>query len=321
MSTTILPEPARSTFEASDRPFQLRTVVAGVEFTETSLHALEFTIALAQRFDATLHIAHVFGGEDEFLPAASALEYLAQREAKTRLKLEAKKRAHVDLDPALCHLRLGKPAAELCALACEVDADLVVVATEGRTGFERLTLGSTAQKVVRHAPCPVLVVPKRSRTLRVEQAQHFRLEKIVVPVDFSQCAEAGALYASHFASRLGANLLLVHVVNPVEYMTAEGAIYGMAWQGLVEQTRGAAEEHIETLANQLPLIGIEAETRVVVGDPHNVLEQVTREPSVDLVITSTHGRTGLAHVFLGSTAEYLVRVADCPVLVVPNHPR
>lgn len=320
MNTTIA-SPSPATQQWADEPFKIRTIVAGLEFTETSLHAFEFTLALSQRFDAAVHVAHVFGGEDEFQPAAGALEYLARREATTRLQAEAERRGAGNFPIEQCHLRIGKPAKEICALAREIDADLVAVATEGRTGFKHLTLGSTAEAVVRHAPSPVLVVRKRTRPWRIEPPQGLVFEKILVPMDFSDCAEAGARYAAHFASHVGADLLLVHVINPADYMPVEGAMYAMPSPDFIGQRKRDAEDGIEMIANQLPFVGISADTRVLVGDPRVVLEDLTRDSTVDMVITSTHGRTGLAHAFLGSTAEYLVRMADCPVLVVPSHPR
>jgi universal stress protein A len=75
------------------------------------------------------------------------------------------------------------------------------------------------------------------------------------------------------------------------------------------------------MVNFLPLVGISAETEVALGTPIEKLVEATGRSDIDLVITSTHGYTGLGHVLLGSTAEQLVRLARCPVLVVPSHDR
>ena len=75
------------------------------------------------------------------------------------------------------------------------------------------------------------------------------------------------------------------------------------------------------MVNFLPLVGISAETEVAVGTPIEKLVEETARPDIDMVIISTHGYTGLRHVLLGSTAEQLVRLAHCPVLVVPSHRR
>ena len=88
-----------------------------------------------------------------------------------------------------------------------------MIATHGHTGLEHLALGSTAEKTVRHAPCPVLVVREAARGPIKTAAEGIVLEKILVPVDFSECAKEGARYASVFATRVGADLLLMNVTS------------------------------------------------------------------------------------------------------------
>jgi nucleotide-binding universal stress UspA family protein len=91
-----------------------------------------------------------------------------------------------------------------------VKADLIVIASHGHTGFKYLALGSTAEKTVRHAPCPVLVVREAARGPIKTASEGIILEKILVPVDFSECAKEGARYASVFGTRVGADLLLIN---------------------------------------------------------------------------------------------------------------
>ncbi|MEO6870735.1 MAG: universal stress protein [Chthoniobacterales bacterium] len=81
-------------------------------------------------------------------------------------------------------------------------------------GFKHLTLGSTTEKVIRHARCPVLVVREATRGPIKTTEEGIVLLSILVPVDFSDCAREGASYASAFAAKVGANLLLMHVVQP-----------------------------------------------------------------------------------------------------------
>ena len=147
------------------------------------------------------------------------------------------------------------------------------------------------------------------------------LEKILVPVDFSEGAKEGAKYASVFATKVGADLLLMNVTSPPNFTAADPTIIPPDWPQLVEIARLAAADKLEEMVNFLPLIGISAETQVAIGTPIEKLVEATARPDVDMVITSTHGYTGLRHVLLGSTADQLVRLAHCPVLVVPSHAR
>jgi nucleotide-binding universal stress UspA family protein len=216
---------------------------------------------------------------------------------------------------------LGKPFQEIIATAAELKADLIVIATHGQSGFKHLTLGSTTEKIIRHARCPVLAVREATRGPIKTAAEGIVLQKILVPIDFSKCAREGAKYASVFATAVGADLLLMHVIHPPDYMPVEGAMAGPHWPQLIDTARLDAEDKLDEMVNFLPLVGISAETQVAIGAPVDKLVEETARPDIDMVITSTHGYTGLRHALLGSVAEQLVRTARCPVLVVPSHRR
>jgi nucleotide-binding universal stress UspA family protein len=207
------------------------------------------------------------------------------------------------------------------ASAGELKADLIVIATHGRSGFKHLRLGRTAEKVIRHAPCPILVVREASRGPISTATEGIVLEKILVPVDFSDCAKEGASYASAFATKVGADLLLMHVTHPADFTASDPNVVPPDWSDLVETARLAAEDELDQMVNFLSLTGISAETEVAVGTPGEKLIERTKQPDVDMVIMSSHGYTALRHLFLGSIAEQLVREARCPVLVVPSHHR
>jgi nucleotide-binding universal stress UspA family protein len=144
-----------------EKEFMLRKILAPVDFSECSMFGPLYAAFFAKTFDAKLLLLHVFAG---VMPPVSAKASKAKRDAidleNARLDMEA----FTELD----FLREGKPATkiragyavdEICREARESDADLVVNATHGRTGFNRMFLGSVAEHVVRYAECPVLVVP------------------------------------------------------------------------------------------------------------------------------------------------------------------
>ena len=112
-----------------------------------------------------------------------------------------------------------------------------------------------------------------------------------------------------------------HIVHPPDYMVVEGTAAEPNRPQLVEQTVLEAEDKLDEMVNFLPLTGISAETQVEVGEPVEKLIGASARPSIDMVITSTHGYSSLRHALLGSVAEQLARRAICPVLVVPSHPR
>ena len=216
-------------------------------------------------------------------------------------------------------MRHGRPFHEISDLAVEVGAGLIVLRTHGSRGIEHVMRGSTAEKVVRHSRTPVLVVRGDSKPEVDPATGAMLVQRILVPVDLSTCAQKAASYAAGFGAQLGAELLLLHVIEAQTVVPNALNVATADWPQVEEKALLAAEEKLGAFADSLPLIGIDAESAVEIGIPAEVLAAETRTGDIDLVITSTHGHTGLQHVLLGSTAEKIVRTAACPVLVVPSH--
>ncbi|MDQ3545815.1 MAG: universal stress protein [Verrucomicrobiota bacterium] len=169
--------------------------------------------------------------------------------------------------------------------------------------------------------CPVLIVREASRGPIKTSRDGIVLQKILVPVDFSDCALEGARYASVFATAVGAELLLMHIVRPLSHQVTEGKGSPKHWSRELKDSVLDAEDKLDVLVNFLPLAGISAETEVEVGVPAEQLTRASARAEIDLVILSTHGYSGLRHAMLGSVAEELSREAGCPVLVLPSHLR
>lgn len=314
-------ESAQPTVSFFADPLQLRTIVVPLDLLTDSLRALEFALRLALPSGARVHLVHVDEGAHQFSSIATSPVLRSEAEAKRRLADEVELTFGVRPRPEDCHLRVGKPAQEIVATASELKADLLVIATHGRGGFKHLMLGRTTEKIIRLATCPVLVVREATRRTIKKVAEGIVLQKILVPVDFSDCAKEGARYASAFATGVGANLLLMHIVHPPDYMAVEGTAVDPNWPQLLETAVLQAEDKLDEMVNFLPLVGISAETQVEIGAPVEKLIAASARPDIDMVITSTHGYSALRHALLGSVAEQLARRASCPVLVVPSHPR
>ena len=330
MSTSTENPPLNSaSSEASNLPtasffddsLQIQTILVPIDLSEESYRALEFAVPLAQRFGATVHVVHVYEGAGQLSSIASAPVLWPDDEVSRRLARQLERRTGVSPKIEHCHVRLGKPFGEINATARDVKADLIVMASHGYGGFKHLAVGSTAEKTVRYAPCPVLVVREATRGPIKTTMEGIVFDKILVPVDFSECAKEGARYASAFASKIAADLLLMNVTHTADFTASDPKVVPPEWCQLVETARLAAEDELDELVNFLPLIGISAETEVAVGTPIEKLIERTKQADIDMVITSTHGYTGIRHVLLGSIAEQLVRLAHCPVLVVPSHCR
>jgi universal stress protein A len=141
----------------------------------------------------------------------------------------------------------------------------------------------------------------------VSTAPVFKLQKILVPVDFSERSKKALQYAIPFAKQFGAELILVHVVEPYPAVP-EMAPYD--FENLNDGRKGLQNLQIELDER------VKSSTSLRTGTPHLELTGAARELDVDLIIMSTHGRKGLTRRVFGSTTEKVVRYAPCPVLIV-----
>ena len=192
---------------------RLKRILATTDFSKLSLVGIRYAVSLADKVGAGLALVHVvepapaFAGMESVVLARDDAEVIeiAERELDQLAEKESKK----DL-PVMSFVRHGKPFNEIGALARSRQADLIVIATRGYTGLKNLWLGSTAERVVRHGPCAVLTVPPQNAKVR-----GFQLSKIVVPIDFSETSAEALPYAAALAERFGAEIILLHVIEPV----------------------------------------------------------------------------------------------------------
>ena len=145
----------------------------------------------------------------------------------------------------------------------------------------------------------------------------FKLAKILVPIDFSDCSKKALQYAVPFAKQFGATITLMHVVH-VNYVGGP-ELGALDFPFTEVELRKSGEKQLAELAATEVQTQTPAETIVRIGQEVVEIVGAAKELESDLIIISTHGRTGLQHVFLGSVAENVVRLAPCPVLVVREH--
>jgi len=311
----------KSAKRSTPAKLQIRNVLVPIDFSAPSLEAIEAALPLIKHFGADLHLVHVF--EPDY-PASSMVAIplvvpeLEVGERVRRLRDVAEDYS-VPLRRENIHAIKGRPFEEICRLAQEIDIDLIVIATRGNTGLKHLVLGSTAERVVRYSPCPVLVVRgSDSRKKPVPKLATF--QKILVPVDFSDCSMKGLEYAKKLAREFRAKLILLHSIALQYYVASdEYARYDLPL--LLEQIDEAAKQQMRDLVQQTNWNGVEVETSIQIGHAGQQICTEATEHNAGLIAISTHGRTGFKHVLLGSTAEYVVRHASCPVLVVPSRER
>ena len=141
----------------------------------------------------------------------------------------------------------------------------------------------------------------------------FRIKRILVPIDFSDCSKKALQYALPLAREHQAALTLLYVVAPAYAFGDNG---GIAYTALESEMRSSGEKELAKLVVDEVRGEVPADATVRSGTPGANIIEVARSLPADLIVLSTHGRTGLKHVFLGSVVEQVVQRAPCPVLVV-----
>lgn len=140
----------------------------------------------------------------------------------------------------------------------------------------------------------------------------FKLAKIVVPLDFSECSRKALEYAIPFAHHYNSELMLLHVLEPYLPWPEMSVVDAATLQA---ESREYGEKELQNLRESIGS-EIRCRTWLRVGKAHREIIEAAREYGADLIIISTHGHRGLTHAVLGSTTERVVRAAHCPVLVV-----
>jgi nucleotide-binding universal stress UspA family protein len=161
-------------------------------------------------------------------------------------------------------------------------------------------------------------MPKAGKTLaaggRLQSGPALRLKQILVPVDFSDCSHKALEYALSFARQFHADITLLHVVH-IDYYAANSEYTTFDYPELIEEMERAGKKQLEALA-RLIVKQCPVQTAIQTGHAGSIIVETAKRRGTDLIIISTHGRTGFKRIFLGSTTEYVVRYAPCPVLIV-----
>lgn len=235
----------------------------------------------------------------------------SQLQARLEAFVQAEAAAGVTIETAI---RDGNAAAEVLALAAELPADLITIGTHGRSGFERLLLGSVAERVLRKAGCPVLTVP-RDHPGTVPAAPVV-FKRILCPIDFSTSAMRALDYALSLTEEADGELTVLHVL-PNGYENANVVADERMTLGDFMRRREADLRRM--MADAVPeeaLTYCRVERVMVNGSPWREILREAGERRTDLIVMGVQGRGAVDLMFFGSTTQHVVRQATCPVLTI-----
>ena len=142
--------------------------------------------------------------------------------------------------------------------------------------------------------------------------QNSTISRILVPIDFSACSTAALDYAVALAKPLNADLILIHVIEPFPYNVIEGLTFVDYGARLTSETQAL----LDTLSKRPLKEKLSVATHLTGGVPFREIIYMAEREKADLIVMGTHGRTGFDHLFTGSVAEKVVRLASCPVLTI-----
>lgn len=209
----------------------------------------------------------------------------------------------------------GRPADKILEQAAATSADLVVMMSRGRSGFDRLTHGSVAWELRHRLTVPMLVVPAGPHAQVVQPwGDEAHVSDVVLPLDGSPLAEQAVPHANAMAARFGANVSLIRVVTRPTMAAIEPEALAYYFE-LEAELATTAEQYLQEQAARFDA-GIEVTTKVVRGLPADALLQHVESLERPMVVMTTHGRSGLGRVVLGSVAEKVTQASGDPVLLV-----
>lgn len=309
-------------------------ILVPLDGSELAERVLPIAAAIAKHAKGTLHLTRVHGPWLPMMdtpPSAAGIVAEAEAEARDASELYIEKRLESLRDAgvsATATMRLGAPDEEILRAAAEEGCDLVAMVTHGRGGFHRLWLGSVADRVVREADIPVLLLSAGGR--REEERDDASLppppsdiSTIIVPLDGSSSAAAALAPATALGDAFSADYILFRSIvstGVAPYPPLEDAYAGLP--EALEVERAAGKRAMEETAEKLRAAGYEV--TVVVNeeeDPARAVLRLAERTPGSVIAMTTHGRGGLRRVILGSVADKVVRASPVPVLLVrPGRP-
>jgi nucleotide-binding universal stress UspA family protein len=302
---------------------RMQHILCPVDFSEPSKHALKYAVTLSRRYGAALTVVHVV---ESILPSSedTTVSWQAYPEVEKRLVdfLGEVVATHGPLEERTDMIaRRGSAFVEIVRTAREQEVDLIVIATHGYRGLMHALLGSTAEHVAQHAPCPVLTIKHPDHgfimaSAAEQGASHvprIEIENILYPTDFSDFARYALPYAASFAGEFNATLYMLAVEDAMPY-GFPGEHENFPDPKEVERLAHEASEGADAPHRDLKIRRFE-----VRGIPSHQIAIFARNYHIDLIVMSTHGKTGLKHALMGSTTERVMRLAPCPVLSI-HHP-
>jgi len=290
---------------------ELKSILCPIDFSDFSTAAYRHALSLAEYYKAKLVALHVVEGWK--YPFA---DYGALEADYAKFSTAMNEGGEVKLQHFVKEVSAGTVKPELvihqgnapnCVLSCaqKHNIEMIVMGTHGRRGFDRLVLGSTTDRVIRKAACPVLVVSSASHTaMNTAPDGSHRLNRILYCTDFSNNSEQARGYAVSVAAEYGAELILLHVTDdPADQARAEASV-------------AQRKQGIDKLLAETGSKNVKLKTMVKFGKPYEEIARYATESQASLIIMTARGSDAMDRAVFGSTTYRVIQLGPCPVLTV-----
>ncbi len=287
----------------------IESILIPTDASEGALAGAKHGVALASQTDADVHVISVVeeptsvGIPDE--DTIQSLESAAQEALETVVEMVESVDERVSVTTAVEH---GTPFQSIRAYANRREIDVIVMGTKGRTGLDRMLLGSVTENVLRTARTPVLAVPPAVSGSGTEEIS---FERFLLPTDGSDGAQIAAEWGIALADRLDAMIHSLFVVDTSPFAGTQSE------EELFEAFEDQGQAAIDDVGDRARAAGVGVSGSIATGSPAKATLASAADIDADLIIMGTHGQTGIGQWFLGSVTENVVRQSPRPVFCVP----
>jgi nucleotide-binding universal stress UspA family protein len=273
--------------------FKLDKILVTTDQSSFSEGAIREALNFSNKCNSRLYVISVLESNPEYETIGANIYEKEKRQATKYLETIQARAVKEGISGCETKLLFGQdPFRLIVKEAGEKNVDIIIIGRRGRSGIMKMLMGGVTAKVIGHAPCKVLVVPRAAR---------IECRNILVATDGSEHSLAAAEVAIGIATRCGSSIIAVSVRH-LETETAE------------------AEAHVNVVADMARKVNVPVSTEMPLGRAHAAIVEMAGGRGVDLIVMGAHGKTDLRHLVMGSTAERVIGLANCAVMVVPARP-
>ncbi|MFT5698594.1 MAG: nucleotide-binding universal stress UspA family protein [Desulforhopalus sp.] len=320
---------------------QPKKIMCAVDFSDSTSEILVYSIALCKEFHAKLFLVHIINdynttfGDTGIMSDGGLLQEQHISKAQELLEDLIKE---VDIKHEIV-IRSGNSADKICQLAMKEEIDMVITATHGKSGFERLLIGSVTEKLIKIIHCPLLVIRTKGRDFIPGDSSEMKLKKILVGCDFSADSKLAFDYGLSLAQEFQADLYLAHVIKPTEYVDLKPADYinvipgdYLVWgtadyfeiqkkvtaenRERMNLLRSRLEKQLHLMVPEECQVWCTPHATLLFGEPYRELVKYAEASEIDMIVLGVRGHTLWEKLTVGSTTDRVIREASCPVLAV-----